>query len=125
MAQKRQGKPVQKLSTPLDAKKRELVDQENQIRAEMERRKKLIEDAPRIAEELQRRRREEHLRRKSRGVTLGSPALSDPRYLEANTASPMPRLRKDRNQGMFMFFVLLVTLLAVLYWVYIRLLRMM
>jgi hypothetical protein len=125
MAQKRQGKPAHKLSTPLDAKKRELADQENQIRAEMERRKKLIEDAPRIAEELQRRRREEHLRRKSRGVTLGSPALSDPRYLEANTASPMPRLRKDRNQGMFMFFVLFVTLLAVLYWVYIRLLRVM
>jgi hypothetical protein len=123
MAQKRQPKPAQKLSTPLDAKKRELADQENQIRAEMERKKRLIEEAPRLAEELQKRRREEHLRRKSRGVSLGSPALSDPRYLEATTTSPLPRLRKDRHQGMFMFFVLFVTLLAVLYWVYMRILR--
>ena len=123
MVPKRQTKPPQKSASPLDAKKQALADQENQIRAEMERRRKLIEDAPRIAEELQRKKREEHLRRKSRGVSLNSPALSDPRYLEANTASPARRLRKDRNQGMLLFFVLLALLLAVLYWVYMRLLR--
>jgi hypothetical protein len=123
MRSKRPEKSAQRPPTPLDDRKRELAEQEVKLREQIARSKKLIEDAPRIAEELQKKRREEHLRRKSRGVALGSPALVDPRYLEANTASPMPRLRKDRNQGMFLFFFLCVLLLGVLYAVYMKMVR--
>jgi hypothetical protein len=39
-----------KPASPLDAQKRKLAEREEQIQAEMERHKRLIEEAPRLAE---------------------------------------------------------------------------
>ena len=118
-----QAKEKGRFASPLDAKKRDLVEQEQKLHQEIARRQQIIADAPRLAEEAARRRRDELIQRKSRTeARFASPvALNDPRYgFECNASAP-PRqktLRKHQNQGMFTFFVLVLVLAGVLYWLY-------
>ena len=102
--------------TPLDTRQRAIAEQEAKLRAEMERCRKVIEDGPRLAEERQRRNQEEFVRRKSRTEArpASRAALPDHRY-ELTSAAPLPRrrLRSERQQGRFMFFVLLIIFTAV------------
>jgi len=110
--------------TPLDAEKRRLQEEASRLQAEMERKRRLIEEAPRLKAEAEKRRREELVVRASRTeARLGSPgALLDPRHgYEANVGGAVARtrkLRRERNQGMWTFFVLCLILLGAIYWVY-------
>jgi len=111
-----------KAPTPLSTKQRALQEQETKLKAEMERCKKLVEDAPRIAAEQQRRQREEMINRASmthrptrptavvdRGTTLrADPAVT----------GRQRRTRAERRQGRMMFFVLLLTLAAAVFYLY-------
>ena len=101
--------------TPLDAEKRRL-------QREMEEKKQLIERAPQMKAEVEKRRREELVTRASRTeARFGSPgALLDPRYgFELNAGATTPRkLRRERNRGMWTFFALLILLGLAIYWVY-------
>jgi hypothetical protein len=110
-------------STPLDAEKRRLQEEATRLQAEMETKRRLIEQAPRLKAEVEKRRREELVTRASRTeARLGSPgALLDPRHgFEANVGAVVRtrKLRRERNQGMWTFFVLCLMLLGALYWVY-------
>jgi hypothetical protein len=110
-------------STPLDAEKRRLQDEAARLQAEMESKKRLIAEAPKLKEKAEKQRREELVKRRSTtDVRFGRPeALVDPRYtLEANVGVAVQgrRLRKHRRQGMMTFFVLCMILASVLYWVY-------
>lgn len=111
-------------STPLDAKKQALADEEARLRAKAERCQRVIEEAPRRAEEARKRRREEIMRVKSRtDMRFGSRvALHDPRFgHEFHAELPMQKrkpLRRERRQGMITFFVLLLVLAGVLCWLY-------
>jgi hypothetical protein len=108
-------------SSPLDAKQKELAEQEAKLRAEMERHQRLIEKAPEIAKEQARRRREELINRASRTEAGSRVALPDRRHgFELNAALPARHkaLRAERNQGRLLFFTLLFVLAAVLYWAY-------
>ncbi len=89
----------------------------------MERREKLIKEAPRIAEAQAKRRREELVRRASRTeARFGSPgALIDPRHGFNAEVGALPggrKLRKHRNQGMWLFLALCVIFAGVLTWIY-------
>jgi hypothetical protein len=120
---------IHKPATPLDAQKRQLAEREEQIQAEMARHKRLIEEAPRLAEEQKRRQREEYLQRVSRTEARygrRGPTLHDPRFpyeLNVAAAARQKTLRKDRNQGMLTFFVLCIILAIVLCWLYYAVLR--
>lgn len=109
--------------SPLDEQKKALAAEEARLRTEMEEREKLIKEAPRIAAAQARRRREELVRRASRTeARFGAPcALVDPRHpFEASTGA-LPRgrkLRKHRNQGMWLFLVLCAVFAGVLVLVY-------
>jgi hypothetical protein len=118
-------KPEKKSTGPsaLDLKAQALAEAQNKLQAEIDRNKRLIENAPRIAEEQKRKRREELVVRASRTeVRPGSRvALQDRRHvLEFNSGAPAQhkRLRRERRQGRLLFFVLLCTFGAVLYWAY-------
>jgi hypothetical protein len=109
--------------SPLDLKAQALTEAQNKLQAEIEARERLIKDAPRIAQEQQRKRREELVKRASRTeVRPGSRvALQDRRHvLEFNSGAPAQhkRLRRERRQGRLLFFFLLCTFGAVLYWDY-------
>ena len=82
---------------------------------------KLIEEAPKLAEQRAREQRQELLRRAARSVKRTGPiaALPDRRY-DANVAAPVQqrRMRAERRQGRLMFFVLLLALAAAIFYLY-------
>ncbi|MHA3775242.1 hypothetical protein ACXR0O_27270 [Verrucomicrobiota bacterium sgz303538] len=99
--------------TPLDAKQRAIQEQEAKLRAQMEKYQKLIEDAPKLAKERERVRREQFITRAARTEQrYGSrAALPDRRYeLNAGLPGKQRRLRAERNRGRNTFFVLLLLL---------------
>jgi hypothetical protein len=118
---RKQEKPQS--SSPLDDKARALTEQQEKLRAEIERRERLIKEAPKIAKERELLRRDELIKRASR--TEARPgsrvALQDPRHgFELNAALPARQksLRAERRRGRFLFFILLCTFAAVVYWAY-------
>ena len=56
-------RPAPQPGTPLNQKQEELTQRESQLRGEMEKLERMIAEAPRVAEETTRRRREELLAR--------------------------------------------------------------
>jgi hypothetical protein len=108
--------------SPLDARQRSLAEEEAKLREKMEQYQKLIEDAPKIARERARMRREEIITRATR--TEARPgnraALIDRRFYEVNVAVPAQykRLRAERRQGRLTFFMLFIVFIAVICWLY-------
>jgi len=111
-------------SSPLDAKARALAEQQEQLRAEIERNERLIQEAPKIAKERERTRREELIKRRSRTDSRpGSPvALHDRRHLfelvDPGKPLQQKKLRAERRRGRLLFFVLLGTFGLVVCWAY-------
>ncbi len=109
-------------TTPLTAKQRALLEEEQRVKAEMERCTRLVEDAPQRAEKIRREQREELLRRAAMTHKgMGSVRIIDPRgILEVNVGAPaqQKRLRAERRQGRLMFFVLLLALAGAILYLY-------
>ena len=128
MASKRPVKKKDTSASPLDRKKDALAAEEQRLAEEIARRQRLIEEAPKIAKEQEKRRREELVARASRTeARFGArAALQDPRYaFEAQiaTAGRSRRLKHEQRRGMLMFFVLLLTFVGVATWLYFSVLR--
>ena len=128
MASKRPARQSDRSPSPLDEKRKALAEHERKINDAIERRKRLIEEAPKLKQEQAKQRREELLHRKSRIETGANTraALHDKRHvIDANTATarPRPRLKREQRQGMLTFFVLLAAFACVLVWIYFLLFR--
>jgi hypothetical protein len=108
-----------KSPTALDQSKEALAREESQLREEMEKLERMIADAPRMAEELSRRQRDELLMRANEGGARldVSAVLQDKRYGDARRA-PRPRgsMRKQRREGRIIFLVLVIALGAAVVW---------
>ncbi len=117
--------PKEKGVSYLDARRNALSELQAKLDLEIERHQKVIAEAPRLAEQAAKLRREELVQRKARSeARFGSPrALPDPRYLEVTATRPERRLRKDRNQGMVTFFLLCIVLVLVVFWLYNRVIQ--
>ena len=104
-------------ATALDQTKQKLARQESDVRDQMQKLERMIADAPRVAEEIGKRQREELLLRASQGGSRldVSLALQDERY---GVGSPKPRgsMRKQRREGRILFLVLIIALLIVAIW---------
>jgi hypothetical protein len=108
-------------STPLDAAQRAIAEQEAKLRAQMEKYQKLIDQAPKLAEERDRIRREQarqratHIERR-----FGNGASLPDRRFELNAGLParQRRLRQERNRGRMMFFLLLLVFIGTVLWAY-------
>jgi septal ring factor EnvC (AmiA/AmiB activator) len=104
--------------TALDQTKQELARQESELRDQMEKLQRMIDDAPRAAEEAEKRQREELLMRASEGGSRldVSLTLQDWRRGDAGSARPRGSLRKQRREGRIVFVVLVIALLAAAIW---------
>jgi hypothetical protein len=128
MASKQPGKKKDAPASPLDAKRKALLEHERKIAEQIARRERLIEEAPKLAKEQAKLRREEIVRRASR-VEAGSntrAALPDPRHAyeaQTITAGRGRRLKREQRRGMLTFFVLLAAFGCILAWVYFTLFR--
>lgn len=105
-------------TTALDQTKQELARQESELRSQMDKLQKMIENAPRVAEEIEKRRREELLTRASEGGSRldVSLALHDERYRGGPPEKPRGSLRKHRREGRIVFAVLVLALLVAAIW---------
>jgi len=104
-------------ATALDQTKQELARQESELRNQMQKLERMIADAPRLAEEIGKRQREELLLRASEGGSRldVSLALQDERY-GAASSKPRGSLRKQRREGRIVFLVLVIALLIAAIW---------
>src|ERR687895_628058 len=109
-----------KAGTPLNDKQEELARRENELREEMQKLERMIAEAPRMAEEVSRRQREELLARASAGSERldVSIALNDKRFGDGGVYNSPPRraLRKERREGRLIFLVLVIALAAAVIW---------
>ncbi|MDQ6861105.1 MAG: hypothetical protein M3032_08120 [Verrucomicrobiota bacterium] len=108
-----------KSGTPLNDKQAELALRENQLREKMAKLERMIEEAPRRAEEKSRRTREELIARAHEGGSRldVSIALNDKRYSDAERYSGRRvSLRKERREGRFVFLALVIALAIVVIW---------
>jgi hypothetical protein len=105
-------------ATALDQKQDELVRRESELRSQVEKLERMIADAPRMAQEVERRQREELLMRASEERLDVSLGLQDKRYGEDVVRAPQRRgsLRKERREGRILFLVLVIALLAAAVW---------
>ena len=106
-------------TTTLDQTKQQLAREESELRDQVQKLERMIADAPRVAEEVGRRQREELLMRASEGGSRlnVSAALQDKRYSDdAETARPRGSMRKERREGRILFLVLVVALVTAAVW---------
>ena len=108
----------QKSSTPLNQQQEDLARRESQLRDEMQKLERMIQEAPRIAEETSRQQREELLMRATEGGNRldVSMALQDKRYEENWDPRHRGSLRKERREGRIVFLVLALALSAAIIW---------
>lgn len=106
-------------TTTLDQTRQQLARQESELRDQVQKLERIIADAPRLAEEVERRQREELLMRASAGgsrldVSLG---LQDKRFGgEAGTGRRVGSMRKERREGRILFLVLVIALATAVVW---------
>ena len=104
--------------TPLDQKQEELALRETALRDEVEKLQRMIEEAPRRAEENKRRLQEALLTRASEGgdrlnVSFGP---SDKWGDAGHNDGPHVALRKERREGRIVFLFLALLLAAAVIW---------
>ncbi len=108
-----------KSDTPLTEKQQELARLEAKLHDDMQKLERMIAEAPRVAEEVNRRQREEILARASQeGSRLDvSMALRDNRYVDSGGHSGRRvSLRKERREGRIIFVLLVIALAAAVLW---------
>jgi hypothetical protein len=106
-------------TTTLDQTKQQLAQQESAVRDQMQKLEKMIADAPRVAEEVGRRQREELLMRASEGGSRldVSIALQDKRYGgEPDNRKRRGSLRKEKREGRIIFLLLAIALVGAVIW---------
>ena len=105
-------------NTTLDQTKQDLARQESELRDQVQKLERMIADAPRVQEEIQKRQREELLMRASEGGSRldVSMALHDERYGAGVPSKPRGSMRKHRREGRIIFLVLVIALLIAAIW---------
>src|SRR5262249_57427156 len=100
-------------TTALDQTKQELARQESELRDQMQKLERMIANAPRVAEEIGKRQREELLLRASQGGSRldVSFALHDERYGGGVPSRPRGLLREQQREGPILFLGLVIALL--------------
>lgn len=108
-----------KSDTPLTEKQRELARLETKLHNDMQKLERMIADAPRVAEEVNRRQREDILARASQESSRldASMTLQDNRYGDSGRSrGRRVSLRKERREGRIIFVLLVIALAAAVLW---------
>jgi hypothetical protein len=115
-------------SSPLDEQRRKLEQEQQRLRRELANAERFVTEAPKMKERAEKRRRDEFVNRASRTEPrrANPGTLLDPRHsLEANVGAMVRgrKLRREKTQGMWTFFLLFAVLMGVLYWIYMLVIR--
>jgi hypothetical protein len=108
-----------KSDTALDHSKQELARQESELRANMEKLERMIEEAPRVAGEEMRRQREDLRLRAGMESTRLDVSLGAADKWGGADMGMSPRrgaLRRQKREGRIVFLVLVFVLAAAIIW---------
>jgi len=108
-----------KSGSPLNQQQEDLVRRENELRDQVQKLQRMIEEAPRVAEEKSRQQREELLSRANAGGNRldASVALRDKRWGDEERGTRRRgSLRKERREGRIVFLVLVIALATAIVW---------
>ena len=105
--------------TPISSRQKAVKEEELKVQAQLARYEKLIQDAPRLAAEREKKQREDRARRAATTEHCAPQRLPDPRYAINAMNPPRERaLRHERNRGRTTFVFLFLGLLATMAWFY-------
>jgi len=113
-----------KSRTPIDAKQQALFEQQEKVRQKMERLQRLIDEAPKIARENEKKRQEQLVVQSSRRHARHTdvPVLQDKRFELQATVMPARRSRKalkaERRARQLIFITLFFVLVLVVVWIW-------
>ncbi len=102
--------------TPFEKRRREISELESKLKADAERAERFIKTAPQIAAERQKEQREAYLSNAISPGARGNIRLPDSRYLAADAVAVPRTRRRDRKEGKWVFFLLVMALFAVAWW---------
>src|SRR6266571_6325644 len=108
----------QKSATPLHRQREELAQRESELRDQVAKLERMIAAAPKLAEEAERRQREELLMRAQGGGSRlnASIGLQDKRYDDTARARPRGAMRKAQREGRIIFLLLAAALAGLVIW---------
>jgi hypothetical protein len=118
MARKPERSPKKGDSSPISARQKSLAEEDTRIKAEEERIKKMLQNAPKKREELVRKQRDEFIKRKTKVVHIDRPI--DKRFDAITDVRPArPRkMRKDRSFSQLLSILLFLALCIALYYAF-------
>jgi len=102
--------------TPFEKRRREISELESKLKADAERAERFIKTAPQIAAERQKEQREAYLSNAISPGARGNIRLPDSRYLAADAVAAPRTRRRDRKEGKWVFFALVMGLFAAAWW---------
>jgi hypothetical protein len=102
--------------TPFEKRRREISELESKLKADAERAERFIKTAPQIAAERQKEQREAYLSNAVSPGARGNIRLPDSRYLAADAVAAPRTRRRDRKEGKWVFFLLVMALFAAAWW---------
>ena len=102
--------------TPLEKRRREISELESKLRADTERTQQFIKTAPQIAAERQKEQREAYISNAVSPGARGNVRLPDSRYLAADAVAAPRVRRRDRKEGKWVFFLLVMALFVAAWW---------
>jgi hypothetical protein len=102
--------------TPFEARRREIAEKEAKLKEEAARAERFIKVAPQIAATRQKEQREAYLSNAISPGNQGGLRLPDSRYLSADAISIPRARRRDRREGKWVFFLLIIGLMVAAWW---------
>src|SRR5450432_61439 len=121
----RQKPRTGKSASPIEAKRKALKQKSQELRIREKELQDLIKEAPRLQEEEKKRRQGELASLSGRGISrLDPPSMIERRY-NFHTTSHAPRrvLKAEKRQARLQFFVLFLTFLLAMAWIYFKVIR--
>jgi hypothetical protein len=112
--------------SPIDSKQKALAEQEEKLRREMRELQQIIEEAPEVAREVEKRRRQDLVIRASQPIRPAeSPnSLFDKRYDVTTTPRrPTKSLRAEKHEARLKFLMLCAVLIVCLMLIYVKILH--
>ena len=111
-------------SSPLDARQRKLQEQQEKLQAETERLSRFVSEAPQIAAQRQKQRRDELIKRSAQSSRRPDASTIHDKRFDLHVAGTMPQrtrrkaLKAERRQERLIFFGLtfLLALAVLLLW---------
>ena len=113
MARKSDRKPT--VASPIHSKQQQLAQQEEKLKAQLNKTQKFLEKVPALKDEVQKKQQREIFDRFNRPARLEGPVDFRLDFVSAKKSAPPRKLRKERSKAPLVTLALLVTFVVVAY----------